>query len=394
MSERGRFFIEIASIQRSERGQKVSGDVCLQRRMGDRIVAVLSDGEGSGVRANVTAGVIGSMAINYAMQDVAAAHAASAIIRTFVSARNVRGGHATFSILDMRANGRVRVVEFENPRYIVLRGGAEYIPEREALEVEVTGDLRQTIYVSEFTALPEDRLILLSDGVTLSGRLTRRMPEGWQREGVVTFCLEATMREPTLSAQELGRRVIDRAEMNDLFSPKNDMSCVSVYFRRPRRILVCTGPPFKAENDASLADMVAHYEGSKLICGGTTAQIISRELGRPVSVVLRRDPAGLPPTSTMDGVDLVTEGVLTLSKVKSLLSRATATEISERGTDGEVARLLLSHDVIDFVVGTRINPMHQDPTLPVELELRRNLVRDLGVLLETKFMKHVTIRYI
>ncbi|MBQ4278759.1 MAG: SpoIIE family protein phosphatase [Rikenellaceae bacterium] len=394
MSKSGRFFIEADCLQRSEQGQKVSGDVCLQRRMGDRVLAVLSDGEGSGVRANVTAGVIGSMAVNYTMNDVPAAHAAAAIIRTFISEHNVQGGHATFSILDIRENGAVRVVEFENPRYIVLRGGDEYLPPRAAVEVEVTPSLSQTIYVSEFRARPEDRIVLLSDGVTLSGRLTRRLPEGWRRGGVVDFCLTATACDPTLSAHELCRRVIERAEMNDLFAPKNDMSCMAVYFRQPRRILVCTGPPFKAENDAVLADMVARYEGSKLICGGTTAQIISRELGRPVSVVLRRDPAALPPTSTMEGVDLVTEGVLTLSKVKSLLARAAASEIAERGTDGEVARLLLAHDVIEFAVGTRINPMHQDPSLPVELELRRNLVRDLAFLLETKFMKHVTIRYI
>ena len=183
--------------------------------------------------------------------------------------------------------------------------------------------------------------------------------------------------------------------MNDLFAPRHDLTCAVLYLRQPRRILVCSGPPFKEQKDEILADMVARYPGTKLICGGTTAQIVSRELGRPVSVVLRRDPAGLPPTSTMEGVDLVTEGVLTLNRVHSLLERSASDGVvKEKGTDGVVARMLLDHDVIEFVVGTRINPMHQDPNLPVDLELRRNLIKRLGELLENKYRKEVRIQYI
>ena len=97
----------------------------------------------------------------------------------------------------------------------------------------------------------------------------------------------------------------------------------------------------------------------------------------------------------MEGVDLVTEGVLTLNRVKSLLERtAPGAEVKEKGTDGVVARMLLDHDVVEFVVGTRINPLHQDPNLPVELELRRNLVKRLGDLLEKRYRKEVRIQYI
>ena len=172
------------------------------------------------------------------------------------------------------------------------------------------------------------------------------------------------------------------------------MTCGVVYFRRPRKIIVCTGAPYNEKKDEILADMVSQYEGSKLICGGTTSQIISRELGRSITVELKRDSAGLPPTSMMSGVDLITEGVLTLSRVKLLLDRNSDGNITQTGTDGRVARMLLQHDIIEFVVGTRINPTHQDPSLPVELELRRNLVKDLSKLLEKKYLKEVKIQYI
>ncbi len=372
----------------SGQGQTVSGDVYLQRRHNNRLLAVLSDGAGSGVKANVTAGVISSMALNYAMADIPAAHAAEVIMRTFSGGE--AGASATFTLLDIHQDGEVSAVECGNPPYILLRGGKIEKVKRD--KAGVSGD--EKIGVSRFKAELEDRIILFSDGVADSGAMTSRLPEGWAESGVASFCAAKAGQSPGISAYDLSREVIARAEMNDMFAPKHDMSCAVVYFRRPRRILICTGPPYKESKDAILADMVARYDGTVLICGGTTAQIVSRELGRPITMDLGRDPAGLPPTSSMDGVELITEGVLTLSKVKSLLENLAGNDVTQKGTDGVVARMLLGHDVIEFEVGTRINPVHQDPNLPVELELRRNLIKGLGALLETKFMKDVTIKYI
>lgn len=388
-----KFFIEVDVARLSEKRQVVSGNVCIQRRHAGRTVVVLSDGGGSGVRANVTASVIGSMAINYTIFNESVDHAASTIIRAFAAHGASDGANATFSILDIHRTGEVRVVEFGNPQYIVLSG--ERIVENARKRVPVTTDSGvQSVYVSEFTADSEDRIVLVSDGVASSGRMTRRLPQGWGRANVVEFCREAVHHQRTISAHELCRAVVSKAELNDLFAPKNDMTCAVIYFRQPRRIMVCSGPPFKEQKDEILADMIDKYQGTKVICGGTTAQIISRELGRDIKVQLRRDPAGLPPTSTMEGVDLITEGVLTLSKVTSLLDQSPSSEITREGTHGDVARMLLRHDIIEFVIGTRINPMHQDPNLPVELELRRNLIKELGRILETKYMKEVKIQYI
>ena len=384
-----RFFIEVDSCFLCEKGQAVSGDVCLQRRYEGRSIIILSDGAGSGVKANVVAEVIASMAMNYTVLGESALHAAQVILETFVPGGDSVGRNATLTILDIRRNGEVHVAEFENPHCILLRNGREKALERKCIKVG-----RSDLYTAVFVAEPEDRIILLSDGVTLSGRMTRRLPDGWGRDGAVGLCADVVGSQPTISAHQLCRDIVARAELNDLFAPKNDMTCAVVYFRQPRRILVCTGPPYNDAKDDILADMVAKYSGSKLICGGTTAQIISRELSRPLNVILERDPAGLPPTASLEGVDLVTEGVLTLSKVKTLLENSVGTDISQKGTDGVVARMLLEHDIVEFVVGTRINPAHQDPNLPVELELRRNLIKGLAQILENKFMKDVKVQYI
>ncbi len=162
-----------------------------------------------------------------------------------------------------------------------------------------------------------------------------------------------------------------------------------------RKIIVCSGPPFEQTSDASLAALINSYQGTKLVCGGTTAKIIARELKRDITVHMKRDISGLPPTSSIEGIDLVTEGVLTLSKAKRALENLkTGESLATEGTDFIVAGMLLAHDKIDFIVGTGVKPVHQNSNVPVELEVRRLLIKRLAEILQTKFKKEVTIQYI
>lgn len=184
------------------------------------------------------------------------------------------------------------------------------------------------------------------------------------------------------------------SEMPAPLSRDSEVLLAGLHRRMPRRLLFCSGPPFNDCNDEHLCQRVSHWQGSKLIAGGTTAQIISRGLGREINVNLRRDVSGLPPTSSMEGVDLITEGVLTLSRLSALLERVQSTDIQGYGIDYDVVRMLLRHDEIEFLVGTRINVVHQDPNLPMELELRRNVIKRIATMLESKFLKRVKVSYI
>ncbi len=157
---------------------------------------------------------------------------------------------------------------------------------------------------------------------------------------------------------------------------------------------VCRCRACEKDKDAMLAERVRSFDGKVIVSGGTTAQILSRELGREVSQVLRRDPSGLPPESSMEGCALVTEGVLTLGRVKGLLDTMKSSRVEPKGIDSRYVALLLDGDQIEFIVGTRVNTQHHDPNLPVEIELRRGVVRDIARTLETKFMKRVSISYI
>ena len=382
-------FIEVDTLTRTKQGSSVSGEVMLSRRGDAGVYMVLADGGASGVKSNIIASTIASMAINYPLRGEKMMQAARSILSTF------GGGVAAFSIAEVKSSGDVKIIEYQTPHFILLRDGKECEVSRQVMVFQSTSGIRHEATLSKFKAQFQDRIVLFSGGVTLSGAGTARLGEsGWQRRGVVETLEDMLREHPNISAQRTSLVVVSRANMNDLFISKNDISCGSIYFREPRRLLICSGPPFNEQNDKELANRLDSWQGTKVISGGTTAQIIARELGREVLVNLRRDVSGLPPTSKMEGADLITEGVLTLAKVKGILEKAEDTEIVGKGTDYQIVRMLLSHDVIHFLVGTRINAVHQDPNLPIELELRRNVVKDIARLLRTKFLKDVSVEYI
>ena len=154
-----------------------------------------------------------------------------------------------------------------------------------------------------------------------------------------------------------------------------------------------TGPPFNEENDKIFAKRVLSYEGKTVLCGGTTANIVSRELQRKITTNLKliRISGNLPPPSQMDGVDLITEGILTLTEVCRALEAGKLYDLPLAAS--ELSNMLINSDVIDLIVGTKVNEAHQDPNLPVDLEIRRNIVKRIKNILETKYRKLVTIKY-
>ena len=136
------------------------------------------------------------------------------------------------------------------------------------------------------------------------------------------------------------------------------------------------------------------FRGRKVICGGTTAGIVSRLLQRPVRMSLDRLDPEIPPSSEMEGVDLVTEGTVTLAKVAEMLEHGVAKTTGRKNPVRDLVTLMLESDIVEFVVGTRINEAHQDPNVPVELDLRRNIIRKIASLLETKYLKKSQLQFI
>lgn len=396
----GGCFVEVGSSVVKKAGQGAAGDSFLSRKAEDgRIIVVLSDGLGSGVKAGVLSALTATMAASFVAYDVPIQKAASTIMRTLPVCRERGISYSTFTIAVIDPVGRVQVMEYDNPPYALLRSGIQVEPIKSEIAVgrapaRGAPARDSAMSFSEFSARPGDRLVFFSDGVSQSGMGSRAAPLGWGVPAAQDFILAATGGEPEISARALAARVVKRAEANDMWSAKDDISCAVVYFREPRRLLIVTGPSIDPGRDASLGERFASFRGRKVICGGTTAQILARELGAQIRVSLKDYVPGFPPASTMEGADLVTEGILTLGRTAELLESGRYADGADKSPAARLVDLLLDSDRIDFIVGTKINDAHQDPSMPIELEIRRNVVKRIARLLEDRYLKETGIAYV
>lgn len=388
----GESVIDVDFAQRAKHEQFVAGDVFLSRKLKDegRVLSVLSDGLGSGVKASVLANLTATMALKYAAAFVDVRRSAQIIMDTLPVCEIRKISYSTFTIIDVGPDGDARVIEHGNPPFILLRGDQPVELEKEAFTLEQWKD--RVITHASFQVRLGDRLVAFSDGVTQSGMGSGGMPLGWTSDRATDAAAQRVRAEPGISSLHLAQAMVDAAVCNDGQRVKDDITCGVVSFRTPRRLLVVTGPPFKRERDRELSDRVEHFEGRRIICGGTTAGIVARLLNRDVKMDLTNLDPEIPPTSVMEGVDLITEGTLTLARTADALESGGTQSPARPNAVDQLARMMLDSDIIEFLVGTRINEAHQDPNVPVELDLRRNIVRRIVSTLETRYLKQVSVR--
>ncbi len=390
------FFIEVNSQQKNHHGERICGDAFLTRylREENRKIVVLADGMGHGVKANVLATLTSTMAVNFAAEHKEADRIAEIIMNTLPVCSERKISYASFTIVDIEADGRTTVLEYDNPRTVLLRGSTPVDPPWSEVVLEKGRNSGKVLHTCTLYPKKEDRIILCSDGVTQSGMGSDQWPFGWERENMIRYAAKLVENEPTVSARTVAAKIVNMAYRNDHYRAKDDISAAVIYFRDPRRLLLCTGPPYEKEKDSELAAKASGFRGKVILSGGTTADIVARELGKTITDNLDFEDSDLPPESFMEGVDLVTEGILTLQKVSEMVRTYDNSVRLGKGPADKIVRLMMESDEIHFIIGTRINVAHQDPNLPVELEIRRTVVKRIASILENKWMKKVTLEYI
>ncbi len=391
-----RFYIEVGSAQRNHVGERICGDTFLSEKIKEegRTVIVLSDGMGHGVKANLLATLTATMALNFTKEHKDAHKIAEIIMNTLPVCSERKISYATFTIVDIEEDGQTTILNYDNPETIIMRDKEHFYPEWQNITLEDQQHKDKEIRACTFKARKEDRILLMSDGITQSGLGRGKYLLGWGQENVEQAVYDQINEQPDISAVKLASVITNRAHANDGYQAKDDSSVVVVYCREPRRLLLSSGPPFEKKKDTELARVVEKFNGKKIICGGTTADIVSRELSIPIEDTLEFDDPDLPPISYMEGIDLVTEGILTLSKTAGILENYTPRTELGKGPADKIVREILESDEIHMLAGTAINVAHQDPNLPVELEIRRSVIKKIARILEEKFLKEVSLRYI
>ena len=390
------FFIEVNSQQRNHDGERICGDVFLYRYIKEegRVIAVLSDGMGHGVKANILATLTSTMAINFTREHKQVDRIAEIIMNTLPVCSERMISYSTFTIVDIESSGKVTILEYDNPSTIVLRGNHIYDPEWEKVVLEKGKHAGKILKTCTIMPEKEDRIIFCSDGVSQSGMGSEAYPFGWERDNIAGYAAKLVSSEASISASMLSGKIVTMAHKNDNYKARDDISCATIYFREPRKLLICTGPPYEKDKDKDLAFKVTGYHGKVILCGGTTADIVARELNKAIVDELIFEDPELPPESFLEGIDLVTEGILTLQKVNELLKTYNNSVKLGKGPADKILKMIMESDEIHFIIGTRINIAHQDPNLPVDLEIRRTVVKRIARLLEEKWLKKVTFEYI
>jgi hypothetical protein len=390
------FYIEVNSQQKNHDGERICGDVFLYRyiKEEDRVIAVLSDGMGHGVKANILATLTATMALNFAREHKEVERIAEIIMNTLPVCSVRKISYSTFTIIDIESSGFVKILEYDNPASIILRGKQIFDPSWKKVTLDKGINAGKILRTCSFKPAKEDRIIFCSDGASQSGMGSDSYPFGWGRDQIASYALSLVSSESSMSAMNLSGKIVTMAHKNDQYKAKDDITCATIYFREPRKLLICTGPPYEKEKDKDLAARVRDYKGKVILSGGTTADIVARELQKTVIDELVFEDPELPPESFIDGIDLVTEGILTLQKVNEILKKYNNSVRLGKGPADKIVKLLMESDEIHFIIGTRINIAHQDPTLPVDLEIRRTVVKRIARLLEEKWLKKVSFEYI
>jgi hypothetical protein len=390
------FYIEVNSQQRNHDEERICGDVFLYKYINeeDRVIAVLSDGMGHGVKANILATLTATMALNFTREHKEVDRIAEIIMNTLPVCSERKISYSTFTIVDIESSGKANILEYDNPSTIILRSNQEFDPTWKKVVLDKGKNSGKVLRTCTFKPGKEDRIIFCSDGVSQSGMGSESFPFGWERDNIASYAASLVTGESSISAVSLAGKIVTMAHKNDAYKAKDDISCAVIYFREPRKLLICTGPPYEKEKDRELGVKVKNCTGKVILCGGTTADIVARELDRTIVDELIFEDPELPPESFLEGIDLVTEGILTLQKVNEILKTYNNSVRLGKGPADKIVRLIMESDEIHFIIGTRINIAHQDPTLPVDLEIRRTVVKRIARLLEDKWLKKVTFEYI
>ncbi|MCK9190509.1 MAG: serine/threonine-protein phosphatase [Sphaerochaetaceae bacterium] len=394
-------FIDVDYSQVYKHGQKIGGDVFLLSRNPERnqIVAILSDGLGSGVKANVLASLTAHMAHNLSFSPMDLTHSAKIIMDTLPVCKERKISYSTFSIADIRYDNSVEKIvvnflEYDNPSALFFKGVKNIPWTGDTIDLQREGAFKkELLHRQTFNLEVGDRLLMFSDGVTQSG-LGLTMPLGWRISGVNKFIERILENNSEISSKELTKAIVNKALSLDGLASRDDITCSCIYVRRPRRTLIVTGPPFSKESDCILGEKIKKFSGKKIVSGGTTALIVSRLFDKKLKVDLSCWSSDVPPASKMEGIDLVTEGMLTLSKVATHLEAKTPVYELPNDPVKKFIEILEDSDQVHFIVGTKINEAHQDPNIPVEIGIRRTIIGRLRKALEDNYLKETSQEYL
>ncbi|MBN1837319.1 MAG: SpoIIE family protein phosphatase [Spirochaetales bacterium] len=367
-----RLFYEWGTRQVHKYGEELCGDNIAVSRGTDAVILALSDGLGSGVKANILATLTTQIAVRMLEDELPIGEVVQTLSSTLPVCDVRKVAYSTFAIAHFHSGGSARIVEFDTPPAILLRRRRV---QPLAYEERVLDG--KAIRETELQLEAGDWVVFVSDGVLNAG-IGGVYPLGWGWEQAAGYMEKQA--HPELTAGDLATRIAEAVQELYAGRPGDDVSVVVIKVRHKQVATVFTGPPARSESDGERVSRFVNRTGRLIICGGTTAKLVARQTGQPLEVDLATGTREVPPIARVPGIDLATEGILTLTQVSNLLKAGADRGTVQYRTDGAAGllRMLLEVDHVHFMVGQAVNPAHQNPDLPQQLGIRMSVVREIG----------------
>ncbi len=386
-------FVEVDYGSLNKINEELCGDKVEIIRTEEFMLIVLADGLGSGVKANIlatlTSKIIGTMLSMGSSID----ECVETIINT-LPVCNERGiAYSTFSIVQIYNSGECYVVEFDNPSIIRLRKGT--FVDLDPITREINGKL---IKESRFSVTTDDVLVLVSDGAIHAG-VGHILNLGWQWENIRDYLVRIYRKD--ISAKNISKLLLEVCYNLYAKKPGDDTTVITVKARSCLQVTVMIGPPLDSKKDKTIVNRLIRSEGKKVVCGGTTSQIVARELKKEVKTSFDYFDEGIPPTAEIEGIDLTTEGILTIDKALEYAKRYISPDsnitdfldFNKQDGASKLAKLLIEESTsVSFMVGRAMNPAHQNLGFPYDLAIKLNFVEDMASCLR-QLGKKVTVEY-
>lgn len=373
-------------------GEQLCGDhIDIIEQNENSTVVVLADGLGSGVKASILSTLTSKIISTMMAEGLKIEECVSTIAATLPIC-SVRGvAYSTFTIIHIINNSTAELIQYDNPHIILLRDGKNYDYHKRELNID-----GKKIYKSVINLREDDVFVAMSDGCPHAG-IGLAFNFGWKREEIIDFMRAITPIGYT--AKTLATMLVDECNKQYDYKPGDDATACVIRIRKRVPMNVLFGPPRNRDDCDRMMSLFFSKEGKHIICGGTTSSIAAKYLGKPLKASLVFESEDVPPTAEIEGVDLVTEGVITVSKVIEYANDALRDNEKyghwcyKRDGASLMCRLLFEEATdINFFVGRAVNPAHQNPELPINFNIKMNLVHELSSCLK-QMGKRVKVSY-
>ncbi|XMB72218.1 SpoIIE family protein phosphatase [Mycoplasmatota bacterium WC30] len=362
----------------NKHGELLCGDhiEVVEQKDGTTII-VLADGLGSGVKANILSTLTSKIISTMMSEGMSIEECVATIADTLPVCQTRDIAYSTFTIIRIIENKEAEIIQYDNPHVILIRNGENY--EFFKTEMNIKG---KKIFHSKVVLEEGDIFIAMSDGCIHAG-VGLTLNFGWERKNIIDYM--KTFYHVGYTAKTLTKILLDECLKLYDSKPGDDTTACIIRIRKREPLNLVIGPPANRDDSKRMMSLFFAKEGKHIVCGGTTSQIAADYLNEVVIPELNFVDSAIPPTATIFGVDLVTEGVITINKVLEyakdyLENNVTYTEwCYKKDGASQIARLLFEEATdINFYVGRAINPAHQNPDLPINFNIKMQLIGELS----------------